>query len=414
MSLAEGVGATVSRAMPGQGPYAVYCHIPFCASRCTYCDFFTSIRQSHLRDSYVEALCEETRQVVRAAGQPVPAGSLYLGGGTPSVLSPASLSRLVSDVRRRFAWVEGAEVTVEANPGDASPEWLGAAAEAGVNRLSLGMQAADREMLSLLGRRHSYEETRLAVENARRAGFSNISLDLIYGIPGQSMQGWRRTVEAALSLRPDHLSAYCLTLERQTPMERWVRRGLLEPPDADLAAEQYEWLEERLEQAGYVHYEISSWARGPVEADGQPRFACRHNLAYWLNRPYLGLGAGAHGYADGIRYRVRRSIAGYIERLQCPCESRLFPLSPAAASWRRVTPEEAATDSLLLGLRLTASGVEVQAYCCRHGDESWQRHWPTLERLAADGLVEWIDGGQRVRLSARGRLLANRVFREFV
>lgn len=407
-------GAGTSRPSPADDAYAVYCHIPFCASRCSYCDFFTTSRLPHLRQPYVDSLVEEARQIVEVAGRPIVARSLYLGGGTPSVVPELALARLVTEIRRLFAWQGRAEVTVEANPGDVSEAWLKALREAGVNRLSLGMQAADGPTLALLGRHHSHDDTCRAVDRARRAGFEVVNVDLIYGIPGQTRGLWQQSVEAALSLRPEHLSAYCLTLERRTPMGEWVRQGLLETPDDDFAAEQYEWLQGRLAEAGYIQYEISNWALGPLDADGQPRFACRHNLTYWQNRPYLGLGAGAHGYAVGVRYSVRRSVAGYMEMVRMPGERRAFPLSSAAVSWRRVRTDEAAADSLLLGLRLTASGVDVEAFRQRHGDRAWDRHRPTLERLAAEGLIEWADAGRRVRLADRGRLLGNRVFREFV
>ncbi len=410
---AEAAGETVRRPLEDVA-YAVYCHIPFCATRCTYCDFFTTSRLTSLRQPYADALVEEARQVAEAAGEPFSLGSLYLGGGTPSFLPGEVLKTLISRLRGLFRWQEGVEVTVEANPGDVSEAWLRSIREAGVNRLSLGMQAADEAVLALLGRRHGHEDTRHAVERARRVGFGNLNLDLIYGVPGQTMDTWRKAVEEALRLQPEHLSAYCLSLERRTPMEEWVRRGLLQPPDDDLAAEQYEWLEGRLLEAGYVHYEISNWALGPLGADGQPRFACRHNLPYWQNRPYLGLGAGAHGCAAGVRYAVVRSVSGYIERVKNPGKGAPFPLTSAVGWLRRVSAEEAAADSLLLGLRLTAAGVEVEAFVKRHGERAWRKHRPTLDRLAEEGLIEWVDDSKRVRLSPRGRLLGNRVFREFV
>ncbi len=407
-------GTNPLHAAPAEDGCAVYGHIPLCASRCAYCNFFTTTRLTHQSQRYAEALAEEARQVAASAGSPLRAHSLYLGGGTPSVLPAAALSSLVSVLRGLFGWQDRAEFTVEVNPGDASASWLEAVRGAGVNRLSLGMQAADEETLALLGRRHRHDDTRRAVGLARCAGLQNISLDLLYGIPGQSLARWKRSVEAALELDVEHLSAYCLSLEPGTPMSEWVQRGMLEAPDDDRAAELYEWLAQRLDREGYVQYEISNWARGPLMADGQPRFACRHNLTYWENRPYLGLGAGAHGYAAGVRYSVWRSVRGYIERVMRPGARSTFPLSAAVQAWRRVTPQEAADDTLLLGLRLTASGVDAAGYTKRHGAQSWQRHRPTLDRLAAQGLIEWVDNGRRVRLTPRGRLVGNQVFREFV
>ncbi|MEW6568005.1 MAG: radical SAM family heme chaperone HemW [Chloroflexota bacterium] len=394
--------------------FAVYCHVPFCATRCVYCDFVTYTRLGHLRGLYLEALAREAEQVATAAGHLVRATSFYFGGGTPSLLPAKGLADLLVRLRQLISWDPAIEITVEVNPGDACGTWLEKARAAGVNRLSLGMQAADDTLLAFLGRRHRHADTRRAVLLARRAGFDNLSLDLMYGIPGQGIEAWRDTVERALELEPEHLSTYALSLEPGTPLAGWVRRGLVECPDDDLAADQFEWLAERVVQEGYVQYEISNWAKGSVAEDGHPRYACRHNLTYWENRPYLGLGAGAHGFANGMRYAVCQSVRDYIDRVTNRGSPTVFPLSPAVEWWEHVGAEEAANDSLLLGLRLTTLGVRASDYQARHGAHAWQSRAPTLNRLAADGLVEWVDGCQRVRLTARGRLMGNQVFREFV
>ncbi len=399
---------------PVETPRALYCHIPFCLSRCHYCDFVTYAGLEAKLPAYVSALCREVAQV----GERTPPGlvidTVYLGGGTPSLLEPAGLRLLGEAMHRAFHIRPGLEFTLEANPGDADAARLQAAREIGVSRLSLGMQSADDRVLGFLGRRHRQADTVSSVRLARRLGFDNLNLDLIFGLPGQSLETWQASVEAALALEPEHLSAYGLTIEAGTPLHGWIERGLVEQPDDDEAASQYEWLEERLEAAGFRHYEISNWARGPIADDRIPRFGSRHNVTYWGNRPYLGVGAGAHGYANGLRYTVVPGVDEYIQRISEPRGSDAFPLSSAAESWTPVSPEEAAMDTMLLGLRLTDKGVDMGEFRARHGEKAHQRVASSLANLCQDGLLEWVEEGRRVRLTPRGRLLANRVFREFV
>jgi oxygen-independent coproporphyrinogen-3 oxidase len=399
---------------PVETPRALYCHIPFCVSRCHYCDFVTYAGLEARLPAYVAALCQEVVEV----GERTPLGlvidTVYLGGGTPSLLEPASLQQLGAAIQRAFRIRPEIEFTLEANPGDADAGRLQAARDIGVNRLSLGMQSADDRVLGFLGRRHRQADTVSSVRLARRLGFDSLNLDLIFGLPGQSLETWRGSVEAALALEPEHLSAYGLSIEAGTPLHHWIERGLVEQPNDDEAASQYEWLERRLDAAGFKHYEISNWARGDIGEDGIPRFASRHNVTYWGNRPYLGLGAGAHGYANGLRYTDVPMVGEYIQRLSQQAGSIAFPLSSAAESWTRVGPEEAAMDTMLLGLRLTERGVDMGEFRERHGEEAWQRVARPLARLCEDGLLEWLEAGRRIRLTGRGRLLANRVFREFV
>jgi oxygen-independent coproporphyrinogen-3 oxidase len=277
------------------------------------------------------------------------------------------------------------------------------------------MQSASESTLGLLGRRHSHRETCDSVQRARRAGIESLNLDLIYGLPGQGIQEWKRDVEAALSLAPDHISAYSLTIEKGTRFDVWLRQGLIEAPDDDRAAEMLEWIAERLAREGFARYEISNWAQGEVCADGFPRHACRHNTTYWRNLPYLGVGAGAHGYIGATRYANVTRVHDYIGRMQAPRDgSDDAPPMPAAACRSDVGPEEAAQDTMLLGLRLTEAGVALDDFTMRHGTRALQRMLDRLTRLASDGLLEWADGGRRVRLTERGRMLGNRVFAEFV
>lgn len=396
--------------------FALYLHIPFCASRCTYCDFYSTTGLSDRMVDYVRALGAEARWVGQGFPERASVSSVYLGGGTPSILGPGLLEAALRALREAFPVWAGAEVTLEANPGDVRPALLSAARSAGVNRLSLGMQAADQNTLDFLGRRHTHADTVRAVALARRSGLENLSVDLIFGIPGQGQARWAASIEAALALEPRHLSAYCLSVEPGTALAKWVARGVVEAPDDDAAADQYEWLEDRLARAGFAHYEISNWALGELTRDGEPAFACRHNLAYWRNAPYLGLGAGAHGFAMGLRYEVCRSVAGYMRRLPetARASSFPFPLSPGVTRHVRVDPGQAARETLFLGLRLVGEGVSQDEFVRRHGCQAWDGLASRVTRLERSGLIEWVEGSRRMRLTRRGRLLGNQVFVEFV
>ena len=283
----------------------LYVHIPFCRAKCAYCDFNSYAGLEHLFAPYVRALARE----IELAGRrhPLQAQTIYLGGGTPTVLPLDLLGEVLAACRRAFQVPEGAEVTVEANPGTVDGDYLAGLLSLGINRLSLGVQSFDEGELRLLGRIHTAREAVEACHLAREVGFDNLNLDLIYGIPRQTLAGWRETLRQALDLHPDHLSLYALTLEEHTPLAQRIARGEVPAPDDDLAAEMYVLAEETLAEAGYVHYEISNWAR--------PGRQCRHNLTYWRNQPYLGFGAGAHSYFRGVRWWNVSSPEEYIARL---------------------------------------------------------------------------------------------------
>jgi oxygen-independent coproporphyrinogen-3 oxidase len=302
----------------------LYFHIPFCQRRCGYCDFFSTEGKQKLLPGYMRTLIREVK-MIGAAGERPRAGSVFFGGGTPSLIDPRQIANLMEEIRRAFRLSPGAEISLEANPGTVDYDRLALYRKAGINRLSLGVQSADNCELRMLERIHTFPGAVQAFNEARRAGFTNLSLDLIYGLPGQTVPVWERTLDCVLSLSPNHLSLYALTLERGTRLARAIRRGALPAPEEDTAADMYELAEEKLAAAGYRHYEISNWAK---DGDGQteseivgstdagksrfPKFACKHNLRYWLNLPYLGLGAGAHGCAAGRRYANVSSVEKYI------------------------------------------------------------------------------------------------------
>ena len=405
--------------------YGLYLHIPFCLRRCGYCDFFSSVGKRRLLPGYVRALGDEMK-MTGVAGEMPPVGSVYFGGGTPSLLDPGQPAFLLEKIRRTFRLAPDAEISIEANPGTLDGSRLQEYRKAGINRLSLGVQSADDGELQLLGRIHSFADAKRTCGDARRAGWTNLSLDLIYGLPGQTPAVWERTLDRALDFAPEHLSLYALTLERGTPLARVVRRGAIPAPDEDAAAEMYELAEEKLAVAGYRHYEISNWARDSARGSNPdplrsieerkssfPRYACSHNLRYWLNLPYLGLGAGAHGCAAGRRYANIRSVEGYIERLRTG-RGRRFPLTPASTRSHIRTRDEEMRETMWLGLRLTEAGVSREDYRSRFGEDYSDPFQKEIESSMKVGLLEWTDGERAIRLTRRGRLLGNRVFQLFV
>ncbi len=385
---------------------ALYLHIPFCDHRCAYCDFNAYAGLDELIPAYVEALLAELALWAPAASS-YDVATVFFGGGTPSLLSPPQMAALVRGIERGYRVAPGAEVTMEANPGTIDAAKLRGFRAAGVNRLSIGVQSLDDTELARLDRIHSAEVARQAFADARAAGFDNINLDLIFGLPYGTAGSWRRTLESALALGPEHLSLYALSVEEGTPLAERVERGIERSPDPDAAAAQYEWACERLAAAGYRQYEISNWAR--------PGRECRHNLVYWRNEPYIGLGAGAHSCWAGERFAVVRSPRRYIELM---AEAAAAPPSPpAAAAMPQIAERETQTrvvamgETMMMGLRLD-EGVSHARFAGRFGIEPRAAFATAIDECVADGLVG--DDGVALRLTERGRLLGNEAFVRFL
>ena len=437
---------------------ALYVHVPFCRMRCAYCDFNTYAGLEELVPDYVAAVCRE----VEAAGErwgrlTVP--TIYFGGGTPSLLPLDLLAELLHVSRLTFRVADSAEITLEANPGTVTPEYLRGLRALGVNRLSLGVQSAHDDELRLLGRIHTWAQAVEAVGWAREAKFANLNLDLIFGLPAQTLARWRETLEAALLLWPEHLSLYCLSVEQGTPLENRISSGELPTPDEDLAAGMYELAEEVLAEAGFFHYEISNWARVNRElrmANHESRrwwpgsetwglksealsehvspFVCRHNLIYWRNDLWLGVGAGAHSWLGGaalpprVPPRLPReySRSGVLVAVSLSKGQRWsnvrHPREYVAACGTGCQPvlrQEVEVidhrlemgETMMLGLRL-AEGVRSGPFEARFGEALEEVFGKELGELRELGLLEW--DGSVARLTARGRLLGNRVFARFV
>ena len=406
-------------------PFSLYFHIPFCTHRCAYCDFNTYAGQEELIPAYVDALIHEIEFVgkklktIERSNHPTVVHTIFFGGGTPSLLTPGQFEAIFEGIRDNFTLTSDAEITMEANPGTVSAPNLYQLRKIGINRISYGVQSANVEELRMLERAHNFFDVIDSVTSARKAGFQNLNLDLIYGLPEQSLATWQTTVKRILDLHPDHLSAYALTLEHGTPFGRWASKGLLPLPDPDLAAEMYEWLSQTLEANGYIQYEISNWAKiraesGKQKDDSASSFACRHNLQYWRGLPYLAFGAGAHGYANGYRYSNVLRIKSYIDRMtDDPMTDYEFPLTPATVNHHKQTLEEDMSEFMMTGLRLTQEGVGDRVFQGRFGQSMRESYRSEIEELLKLGLIE--DGsGERLRITQRGRLLGNQVFMRFV
>src|SRR5882672_374404 len=375
----------------------VYLHIPFCRSRCSYCDFATGMYESGLAERYVNSLIEEIKDWGEV-DNPAVVNTIYFGGGTPSLLTPAQIERILNAVRDRFQVLAGAEVTIELNPGDggtsavAKLETIHDFQYLGINRASFGAQTFDDRELKQLGRTHTSGDIRSTFSQLREAGFENINFDLIAGLPGQTLRGWQRNLTAALKLRPEHLSLYLLDVYEGTPLADQIKRGLRPKPDDDLAAEMYLIMIDELSTAGYEHYEISNFCR--------PGFGSRHNTKYWAGDPYYGFGCSAHSY-DGARRRWsnERDTAKYVELI----EQETSPVVERT----ELNDEEARSESIFLGLRLMR-GLDLEDYRSRFGADLRAEYSSELVRLSDAGLIE-IDE-DLMRLTKRGALLSNEVF----
>ena len=365
----------------------IYIHIPFCRSKCDYCDFYSLAGRDDRMDQYQKALLSHIKETAPLA-QDFPVDTIYIGGGTPSYYGAKRLKELLGVIRKLYKVEKDAEVTVECNPDSVDVKSLKILRKAGVNRLSMGMQSANACELERIHRIHTPQQVNEAATAARKAGFTNLSLDLIYGLPGQTMDSWKATVEHALSLIPQHLSCYGLKVEEGTPLAARVAQGEILPDD-DQQADLYLWTVGRLERAGYPQYEISNFAK--------PGFASRHNLRYWLTQPYIGFGPGAHSDFGGRRYSFVRDLDAYIQGVLQGCdiidESEIIP------------KRERCGEYLMLRLR-TVQGINEQEYRSTYFMD-FAPLQARLEQFRAQGWAEQTDG--RWHFTPKGFLLSNQL-----
>jgi len=388
--------------------YSLYIHIPFCQRRCYYCDFNTYAGMEHLIPDYISALIKEFRIVFRSKPG-INLRTIYFGGGTPSIISLAYYQEVFNVLSDVSTISEDCEISLEANPGTLTPDYLDGLIHLGFNRISIGVQSTNPFDLVRLGRIHDVSDVLDSVYFSRRAGFTNISLDMIFGLPWQDLSSWKQSLLRAIDLKPQHFSLYSLIIEPETPLFGWFQKGLIKPPDQDLEGDMFELAMELLEEAGYEHYEISNWAIRDSEHD----YRCRHNMQYWLNQPYLGMGAGAHGYAVNVRTVNEKRIQAYIERIQEGVMKEMsFPASPAAVSAMNVGLSTQMSDFMMLGLRLVEDGVTDARFKSCYTESMLDIYAAEIQSLVNNGLIEWV--GERLRLTPRGVMVANQVFMAFV
>ncbi|HYW54992.1 MAG TPA: radical SAM family heme chaperone HemW [Dongiaceae bacterium] len=368
----------------------VYVHLPFCPYICPYCDFAKWAWDDARAARYLAALRAEL-----ASAPVVQARTLFFGGGTPTTYAPEAIAALIGDVRARFALPRDAEITTEANPDPSLATRLGELHDAGVNRLSIGVQSFDPRELRVLGRRHTAADVAHAVRTARVAGFTNLSIDLIFGAPGQTEDSWAASLDAAVALEVDHVSCYGLTIEEGTPYAAWFARDPSVFADDSLEARLYAIAIDRLRVAGFEHYEISNWAK--------PGFRSRHNAIYWANDEYLGLGVGAASYLGGERSTHTRDLDAY-------CDAALAG-APIPGESERLEGAKQAGEAIMLALR-TAEGVDVPAFRERYGIDVHQRYRGVVDDLVAAGVL--AADPARLRLTERGRFVANDVCGAFL
>jgi oxygen-independent coproporphyrinogen III oxidase len=376
----------------------LYIHIPFCLRKCPYCAFVSKQAASGDISSYVDTLLREMHLAARQYTASAALSSIYLGGGTPSLLTPLQISQLLQQTESLFGIANNAEITMEVNPGTVDADMLIGFRQAGINRLSIGVQSFDANMLELLGRIHSSDDTKEAFAAARSAGFDNIGIDLIHSLPGQNMAMWQKELQQAIELAPDHLSIYGLTVEEDTPFaSRYHDENLL--PDEDSSADMYEAADSILATAGYEHYEIANYAR--------PGYRSQHNSGYWQRDGYLGLGAGAHSFILSNQYGIRFGNSADIDQY---CQD----ISKGKLSYRdlhQLNRKDAIAEFMFLGLRMS-DGVKQENFHNEFGADLETVFGKELNQMHRQGLISIA--GKRVRLTPRGMLLSNQVFSSFL
>ncbi|MFN0278130.1 MAG: radical SAM family heme chaperone HemW [Pyrinomonadaceae bacterium] len=377
----------------------IYLHIPFCKSRCSYCDFATDVyRDAGSVENYINTLIKEIGLFRSGTVEQMEQGgtkavdTIYFGGGTPSLLSAKQVERILEAINFKFQISNFEEITMEMNPATVTPETLRDYLSLGVNRASFGVQTFDDRALKLLARGHDANDARQTYEMLREAGFDNISFDLIAGLPGQTLDDWRKNLDKAIKMQPEHLSLYLLEIHEGTPLAEQVRTGRQPQPDDQVAAEMYEIMLDRLDAAGYEQYEISNFSR--------PGFESRHNTKYWTLDPVYGLGVSAHSFDGRQRYANERDTAKYVEMIE---------KSGSAEVMREDI--DLASEFIFLGLRLE-DGIDLNLFVERFGFDLMGKYQAEIERLNEGGLIEII--GENMRLTRKGKLFSNEVFSVFV
>lgn len=391
--------------------YSLYIHIPFCAHRCHYCDFNTYVGKNVLMNPYFDALINELR-IVTNLNSNITLHSIYFGGGTPSLVPLSLYKNLIAEINHQFDLIKNCEISIEANPSTLSREYLGGLKQLGFNRISLGVQSTNNLDLKRLDRTHNIWDVLESIENIRKAGFENLNLDLIFGLPWQDLDSWNNTLSRAIQLSPEHFSVYSLIIEPGTPLNSWYQKGLISRQDQDLEGDMYEIAMNELSESGYEQYEISNWAKMDKERD----YRCRHNLQYWLGFPYLGIGAGSHGFAAGFRTVNTPTIPDYISKSRLSGDTiNQFPGTPTQIKMEKMDLETQMKDFMMVGLRLTKEGVSEERFFQLFRRSMKEVFSKEIAKLFQQGLVTWTDEYEnQLILSKRGIMVANQVFMAFV
>ena len=397
--------------VPASG-MGLYVHVPFCKTKCPYCDFNTYQGIEDLIEPFLPALTSEIERWGDTLAYPA-VKSIFFGGGTPSYLPKGDIEKILSSIQASFQVAPNAEITIEANPGDLDSAACAAIIAQGVNRLSIGVQSLDNDLLNLLGRRHQASEAVEAFESARQAGFDNVNLDLMYGLPNQSMDQWRQTLDSLIGLAPEHISLYALGIEEGTPMHRWLEDGKIPEPDPDLAADMYQYARESLAAAGYHHYEISNWSR--------PGRACEHNVVYWENGPYLGVGPGAHSRLGDFRFWTVLSPRNYNAKASGWAAAVVQPIDdlveaaleniPTLGGWEHLSLETTCSETMFLGLRLL-DGLDLSQASSVAGADLAKKFQAPIQECIDLGLLE--QDGDCLKLTESSYLIANQAFTRFL
>lgn len=397
--------------VPNSG-MGLYVHVPFCKTKCPYCDFNTYQGIENLIEPFLPAITSEITCWGDALAHP-PVKSVFFGGGTPSYLPQGDIERILVAIQSSFQVDPAAEISIEANPGDLDEAACAGILNQGVNRLSIGVQSLDNDLLNLLGRRHQASEAVEAFQSARQAGFDNVNLDLMYGLPNQSMEQWQKTLSSLIELTPEHISLYALTIEEGTPMHQWAAEGKIPEPDSDLAADMYQHAREVLAEAGYHHYEISNWSL--------PDRACEHNLVYWENGPYLGVGPGAHSRLGDYRFWTVLSPRDYNTKAATWADSGVQPLAdlvetalqgiPTLGGWEHLSLETTCSETMFLGLRLL-DGLNLSEASAIAGTDLAKKFQTPIQECLNLGLLE--QDGDCLKLTKQTYLVANQAFTRFL
>lgn len=379
--------------MKGCSMLELYIHIPFCIRKCNYCDFLSFPETESRIAQYCHALKEEIKRTGYQA-EGIGVRSVFIGGGTPSILEAEQITEIMTCIRNNFSIEKNAEITIESNPGTLNAEKLNCYHELGINRLSIGLQSTDDDCLRRLGRIHTFQEFEKNYEQARKSGFQNINIDLMSGLPGQSLRGYEDTLNRVTELKPEHISSYSLIIEEGTPFYK-SDSVLQQLPDEDTERKMYERTKEILAQQGYERYEISNYARQGRE--------CIHNLGYWEQVPYLGMGLGASSFYNGARFSNERNFRKYLSTSYLPFEHR--------EDYVQVSREEQMEDTMIFGLR-KMKGISVSEFEREFGTPIWEMYGSVIERYSNLGLL--IQEGDVLRLTDAGIDVSNRIFEDFI